>query len=95
MQSVFGNAGGRYQYLPSRHSPPKASEKSFLKRPSVASAVVVLVFRRLLERWDEDEYLKIDRTQDVEKEFAHLCVVAIGRDGLLQRSFSSWVLVEN
>ena len=26
---------------------------------------VVLIFRRLLERWNEDEYLKIDREQDV------------------------------
>jgi len=32
----------------------------------VCHSVVVLVFRRLLERWTEDEYLKIDRTQDVE-----------------------------
>jgi len=31
----------------------------------VCHSVVVLVFRRLLERWNEDEYLKIDREQDV------------------------------
>ena len=31
----------------------------------VCHSVVVLVFRRLLERWNEDEYLKIDREHDV------------------------------
>jgi broad specificity phosphatase PhoE len=31
----------------------------------VCHSVVVLVFRRLLERWNEDEYLKFDREQDV------------------------------
>jgi 2,3-bisphosphoglycerate-dependent phosphoglycerate mutase len=31
----------------------------------VCHSVVVLIFRRLLERWNEDEYLKIDREQDV------------------------------
>jgi len=31
----------------------------------VCHSVVVLVFRRLLERWTEDEYVKIDRKQDV------------------------------
>jgi broad specificity phosphatase PhoE len=31
----------------------------------VCHSVVVLVFRRLLERWSEDEYVKIDRDQDV------------------------------
>jgi probable phosphoglycerate mutase len=31
----------------------------------VCHSVVVLVFRRLLERWSEGDYLKIDREQDV------------------------------
>jgi len=31
----------------------------------VCHSVVVLIFRRLLERWNEDEYIKIDREQDV------------------------------
>jgi broad specificity phosphatase PhoE len=31
----------------------------------VCHSVVVLVFRRLLERWDETEYLKVDREDDV------------------------------
>ena len=31
----------------------------------VCHSVAVLIFRRLLERWNEDEYLKIDREQDV------------------------------
>ena len=31
----------------------------------VCHSVVVLIFRRLLERWNEDQYLKIDREQDV------------------------------
>ena len=31
----------------------------------VCHSVIVLIFRRLLERWSEDEYLKIDREQDV------------------------------
>ena len=31
----------------------------------VCHSVVVLIFRRLLERWNENEYLKIDREQDV------------------------------
>ena len=31
----------------------------------VCHSVVVLVFRRLLERWNEDDYFKIDREHDV------------------------------
>jgi len=31
----------------------------------VCHSVIVLIFRRLLERWNEEEYLKIDREQDV------------------------------
>jgi broad specificity phosphatase PhoE len=31
----------------------------------VAHSVVVLCFRRLLERWSEEEYLQVDREQDV------------------------------
>jgi broad specificity phosphatase PhoE len=31
----------------------------------VCHSVVVLVFRRLLERWGEEEYLKVDRENDV------------------------------
>jgi broad specificity phosphatase PhoE len=31
----------------------------------ICHSVVVLIFRRLLERWGEDEYLKLDREQDV------------------------------
>jgi probable phosphoglycerate mutase len=31
----------------------------------VCHSVVVLIFSRLLERWNEDEYLKIGREQDV------------------------------
>jgi len=38
------------------------SKKSVLV---VCHSAVVLIFRRLLERWNEEEYLKIDREQDV------------------------------
>jgi broad specificity phosphatase PhoE len=31
----------------------------------VCHSVVVLIFRRLLERWTEDEYLRVDREEDV------------------------------
>jgi broad specificity phosphatase PhoE len=31
----------------------------------VCHSVVVLVFRRLLERWDEAQYLKVDHEDDV------------------------------
>lgn len=31
----------------------------------VCHSVVVLIFRRLLERWREDEYLKVDKEEDV------------------------------
>ena len=31
----------------------------------VCHSVVVLIFRRLLERWDEAEYLKVDAEDDV------------------------------
>jgi len=37
-------------------------EKSVL---IVCHSVVVLIFRRLLERWDEKDYLKVDREEDV------------------------------
>jgi len=32
----------------------------------VCHSVVVLIFRRLLERWGEEEYIKVDREDDVE-----------------------------
>jgi broad specificity phosphatase PhoE len=31
----------------------------------ICHSVVVLVFRRLLERWDEAKYLKVDSADDV------------------------------
>ena len=31
----------------------------------VCHSVVVLIFRRLLERWDEKDYLKVDKEEDV------------------------------
>ena len=31
----------------------------------VCHSVVVLIFRRLLERWDERDYLKVDKEEDV------------------------------
>jgi broad specificity phosphatase PhoE len=31
----------------------------------VCHSVIVLIFRRLLERWNEDKYLEVDREQDV------------------------------
>ena len=31
----------------------------------VCHSVVVLVFRRLLERWDEAQYLRVDQEDDV------------------------------
>ncbi len=46
-----------------------SSKKGDYRKKSVlvvCHSVVVLIFRRLLERWNEDEYLKIDREQDVE-----------------------------
>lgn len=32
----------------------------------ICHSVVVLIFRRLLERWDEGQYLKIDSENDVQ-----------------------------